>query len=147
LHDVLVFEDGVLAENTIDVATECSSRVIAAISYLAEIEDDRNVVSEGEVLHCAPDGGDLGSCVGTWNATFDHLDRVASVQHGDITEVERDGVDLEEDIVRAKLSRQLFSRGGDGPRQIASGAPEGFVCLGDRHVRIGWALRWHMLIQ
>jgi hypothetical protein len=108
MHEVPVFEDGILAEHTVDVAAQSPSRLIVAPSKVVEIENDRDVVSDGEVFDCASDGGNFGRCVGAWNATLRHLDWVASVQYCDVTEVEGDRVNLEEDVVRPKVLGQLF---------------------------------------
>lgn len=45
-------------------------------------------------------------------------------------------MDLEEDVVRLKFSRQLFGRRAGGSREIAGGAPERFVRLGNRHLEL-----------
>lgn len=105
MHDVLVFEDGVLGKNALNIAAKCCTRPVILSSQIAEIENDGDVVPDGETCHGTSRGGNLGRCVGSGNATLNDLHRVASVQHGDITEVEGDGMDLEEDIVRAKFAR------------------------------------------
>jgi hypothetical protein len=72
-------------------------------SKVVKIEDDRDMVSDSETLHCTSNGGNLGGCVGTGNTMFLDSHRVTSVQHGDIAEVKRDGMNLDKHIVRSEF--------------------------------------------
>jgi hypothetical protein len=138
MHKLLVLVDGVLAQHTLDVAAQRLHRGIGAPREVVEVEVDRDPVPHGEILDLAADGSHLGGGVGGRDAPLDHFGHVAAVQHGHVAEVERDGVDLDENVVRLQLSGELLGRGLDCPGLDArGGAPEGFVGFGDRHCGLG----------
>jgi hypothetical protein len=56
-----------------------------------------------EVLDFRPNGNDLRGGVGTGDAMVFDGNGVSAIQHSDFAIVERDGVDLDNNIVRAKV--------------------------------------------
>lgn len=72
------------------------------------------MISSLESLDAGSNGDDFSPAVGSRNASFLNLNRVSAVQHANISEVQGDGMNADENIIWFKFCGTLLQDLFDG---------------------------------
>jgi hypothetical protein len=99
MHKMLLLIHRILPQNTGCVRTDSRTHSIVCRIKVSLRGNRRNAVPDLETLDCRSKSNDLRGGVRTWDAMILDGDWIRAVQHGDLTVVEGDGIDLDDYIV------------------------------------------------
>jgi hypothetical protein len=101
---MLVLINSVLTKDTSSVSTKGAMRLVVVPRDTVEVKYNRDMISCREILDRRSSCDDLSGSVRARNTSLLHFHRIDTVEHSYIAEVERDGVNLDQNFIWSKLS-------------------------------------------